>query len=218
MPKTWLWQKTGDKRAGIVLLALVWHLSLVSAFAVQAQLPPWQHELTVDVEGNLEYPTCTPNLQRKLVPVSGVVTSNSVKLPDIYTNDLMSTGTKTGVTVTFQASGCTGNQNHMWVHFTSASVDAGRIVPKIGNTSTGSSTLRFEIRDNNTSGALITVGGSASAQPNSNQGTATPFSGSYPADHNRTANKSYGISYYVKSSGTPANTYKAQVTANFKYY
>jgi len=175
-------------------------------------------QLNFEVNALVKQSVCTPNIQRQLVPVSGVVTSNSVKLPDVYTDDLITEGTKTGVNVTFRASGCTGNVNNMWVHFTSANVEAGRIVPKIGNTSNTSSTLRFEIRNNDINGTLITVGGSAGSSPNSNQGTATSFSGSHPVDHHRIANKSYGISYYVKSAGTTANTYKADVVANFKYY
>jgi len=186
-------------------------IGMVYPFAAWAQ--PWKAEVTVNVTGTLLQPACTPNIQRQLVPGANN-TSNTVTLPDVYTDNLNAAGKVYGnVTLQFRASGCTGNVNHMWVHFTtSKNVDsAGRIRPDNGKQ------LYFEIRNNNINGSLIKVGGSAGNSPNSSQGTATPFSGSHPENSNRIADKYYGIRYYA-GGVVVAGNYSAPVTANFKYY
>jgi len=167
-----------------------------------------QHEVFVNINGELKQPACTPNLQGQMV------SGNAVSLPDVYTDDLNAQNKVYGnVTLHFRASGCTGNVNNMWVHFTSANVDGnGRIIPN------NSSSLRFEILNDNVNGTLIRVGGSAANSPNSNQGTAVLFSGADPLTNpDRVADKYYGIRYYAQAA-VPARDYSASVTANFKYY
>jgi len=183
-----------------------------------------QHTLTLNVSGEVMSdppppppPACTPNIPsgshtRQLVP-GGSVIGNVVTLPKV-TLDKLNAALKTAgdITITFRATGCTGSSiNNMWVHFTSANVDSnGRIIPS------GNNQVRFEIRNNNTSGTLVRVGGSAGNQPNSNQGTAAPFSGSYT--NSRSADKSYGVRYYAHEAVTGPAVVSASVTANFKYY
>jgi len=171
----------------------------------------WAQSITVNVSGSVVQPACTPNIQQGLVP-GGAVSGNTVTLPPVFTTALSSPGQTAGHTqITFRAYGCTGNVNNMWVHFTSNSVVSGRIV-------SSNPQVHFLVRNNNSSGAQVWVGGYAGNAPNANQGTAVPFSGSYPTNSYREANKSYNISYYAQSQVTNAGTFSASVTATFKYY
>jgi len=167
--------------------------------------------ITFTVNAKVIQSACTPNIQRQMVG------GNNVTLPQPETDDLNAEGKVYGnVTLHFRASGCTGNVNNMWVYFTSANVDGnGRIIPN------NSSSLRFEIRNNNVNGNLVRVGSNGSStgsSPTSTQGTAVSFSGSGPLTNpNRVADKYYGIRYYAQAA-VPAGDYSATVTANFKYY
>jgi len=184
---------------------------LFSSALMSAQIFAQSLDFTVKV--GVSQSACTPNISGQLMPGSNN-TSNLVTLPNVNTMALDAAGKAAGaVTIQFRASGCTGNVNNMWVHFTSANADGnGRIAPS------GGGGLRFEIRDNTTSGSLIRVGGSAGSSPNANQGTAAPFSGSHPANASRVANKNYGVRYYAQAPVLNPGTYQASVTANFKYY
>jgi len=164
------------------------------------------------VEGKVKQSACTPNLQQQLVPGTDN-TANTVSLPKVSNHLLKTQGQRAGYTdITFRASGCSGNHNNMWVHFTSSnSVDGnGRIIPS------GTDKVRFEFRNNNASGSLVRVGGSAGNAPDSNQGTTVPFSGSQ-TDSNRVANKTYNIHYYAHEGVNYSGSVSASVTANFKY-
>jgi len=172
-----------------------------------------QQNFTVTFKGKLKQSTCTPNIQRELVP-SSYVSGNTVDFGWVSTDQLNAAGAiAASGRVTFRASGCTGNINNMWIYFSSANVDAGRIVPN------NSSQLRFEIRNGSSSGDLVWVNwGGSNTQPDAWQGTAEPFSGSHPTDSHRVATKRYQIRVYAKQAVTVAQTYSATVTANFKYY
>jgi len=167
--------------------------------------------------GKIEAAACTPNIAREMSHASGggSATANSVTLPDVVATSLDTAGKVFGNTrIEFKASGCTGNVNHMWVHFTSTNVDSnGRIIP-----TTGSTEVRFQIFDNSFGGTRIHVGGTGGTQPGANQGTASAFSGSHPANANRVATKYYGFNYYAEAPVTTIGNVSAQVTANFKYY
>jgi len=114
----------------------------------------------------------------------------------------------------FRATGCTGNVNYMWVHFTSPNVDAnGRMIP-----TSGSNKVRFEIRNNTASGSLVRAGGSAGNMPTSQQGTFAPFSGSHPTNASRVADKYYVIRYYAHQPVSDAGTVSTTATAHFKYF
>jgi len=182
--------------------------------------PVMAQNVTVNFSGYVDStppppPACTPNIQRQLVPGS-YNTANTVTLPEVYDNELSYSGATAGaVTVNFRASGCTGYVNNMWVYFSSSYVDDSTGMIKPGN----SSSMRFEILNNNTSGSRVWVNWAGSnTQPDSWQGTAATFSGSHPSSgSNRVANKYYVIRYYAQSAVSPG-TYSAQVTATFKYY
>jgi len=191
---------------------------LILCVPVAAQVT--QTTVDIQVSGKiLQYyppppPPCTPNLSGMDRQLIG---GNTVSLPKITTHDINSAGDNTvpGMNIQFRATGCTGTQaNHMWIHFT-ANVDSdGRIITNAGS----SSPVRFEIRDNNTNGQRIIVGGSAGSQPGSTpyQGTSAPFSGS--ANYSRSADKYYGVRWYAGTHVVNAGIYSASVTANFKYH
>jgi len=187
------------------LMTCVLMLSMLDSATVLAQ------SISFTVSGKVKQSACTPNIQRQMMG------GNNVSLPQVETDFLKAAGSVYGnVDLHFRASGCTGNVNNMWVYFTSANVDGnGRIIPN------NSSSLRFEIRNNNVSGNLVRVGSNGSStgsSPTSTQGTAVSFSGSNPLTNpNRVADKYYVIRYYAQAA-VPAGDYSATVTANFKYY
>jgi len=177
-----------------------------------------QHTLTLNVSGYVDDytppppPACTPNIPSGS-HTRQLVGGNTVNLQAVDITALNVAGKTAGdMTIQFRATGCTGSTiNNMWVHFTSANVDGnGRIIPS------GNNKVRFEIRNNNTSGTLIKVGGSAGSQPNSDQGTAAAFSGAYT--NSRSADKFYGLRYYAHEAVDTPGSVSASVTANFKYY
>jgi len=172
-----------------------------------------QQTITVNVTGKLKESACLPDIVPKLENQGGVTNHNLLELEKIKAHQLDGYGKTAGDTqILLRASGCTGDVNFMWVHFTSPNVDDdGRIIPS------GSNALRFEIRNNDTSGSFIRVGGSATDYPGAQQGSVTAFSGSHPTNSNRVANKHYGVRYYAIAP-VPAGTYVAAVTAHFKYY
>jgi len=191
-------------------------LSALSGGLLSASL--CAQSITVNITGQLNQPACTPSLSTQLLPGTGI-SGNTVSLPEVLNNVFTSSNRNAGYRqVVFRASGCTGSSvNNMWVHFTGSSVDSnGRIVPGGGS---NVDQMRFEIRNNSASGALVRVGGTAGSTPNANQGTAASFSGSHPANSNRIADKTYYIGYYAETLPvTYAGQLSATITANFKYY
>jgi len=188
-------------------------LLMICALVMSALVSPQAlAQLSFTVGGAVVQSACTPNIpsgshSRQLIG------GNTVTMPTVDLSDLNVAGkTAGGMTIQFRATGCTGSSiNNMWVHFTSANVDGnGRIIP------TGNSKVRFEIRNDNNSGTLVKVGGSAGDQPNSDQGTAASFSGSHTSS--RSANKYYGVRYFAHEAVETPGGVSASVTANFKYY
>jgi len=171
--------------------------------------PVLAQTVNVSVSGSLQQSACTPNL------VGSLVGGNTVTLAPVTTTDLAVQGTSAGeAQLHFRATGCSGNVNYLWVHFTSPNVDAnGRMIPV-----SGSNKVRFEIRDHTASGSLVRAGGSAGNAPTPQQGTVAPFSGSHPADSSREANKYYVVRYYAHEPVTDAGTVFTTATAHFKYF
>jgi len=177
-------------------------------------------DVTVQITGTLAQNACTPNLQRSMNHYSGGGSFNGstvVTLPTVNVSALNQAGKVYGNTILqFVATGCTGNVNSMWVHFTAPNVDSnGRIVP-----TNGTNRVRFEFFNNSFGGSRIAVGGVAGSQPGTHQGTAVLFSGSHPANSVRVATKNYGVRYYAQwalDNGVAGNV-STPVTANFKYY
>jgi len=190
-----------------------WLMGLLPVCALMGA-QAWAQTLNFSVTGTVNPSACTPNLsgmQRQLIG------GTTVSLPKITTHAINSAADNTvaGGNIQFRATGCTGTQaNYMWIHFTATVDSDGRIITNAGS----SSPVRFEIRDNNTNGQRIIVGGAAGSQPGSTpyQGTAAAFSGSNA--NPRSANKNYGIRWYAGTHVVNAGSYSASVTANFKYY
>jgi len=186
-------------------------VTVVCPFAAWAQ-----HEVFVNINGELKKPACTPSIQGQMM--SG--TNNQIILPDVYTADLPQGGRILGsaATLHFRAQGCTGNVNNMWVFFSSPTGGLWGIIKPVNEGSCPG--YIFKIHDNNAQGSEVWVLGSAESPPGPLHGTAVPFSGSHPTNSDRVANKYYVVMLH-KPSGTqfnvPANC-SATVTANFKYY
>jgi len=98
--------------------------------------------------------------------------------------------------------------NNMWVHFNSGNVVGGRMV-------TSNSQVHIEFRNDTASGALVQAGGSAGTQPTADQGSAAPFTGTFPS---RAASKTYVLRYYANQPVTQAGTVSTQATYTVKYY
>jgi len=183
--------------------------SLLALACALTSIPAPAQTINVSVSGSLQQSACTPNL------VGSLAGGNIITLGNVKTTDLDVAGKSAGeVELHFRAIGCTGNVNYLWVHFTSPNVDAnGRMIP-----TSGTSKVRFEIRDHTASGSLVRAGGSAGNAPTPNQGTVAPFSGSHPADSSREANKYYVVRYYAHEPVSDAGTVFTTATAHFKYY
>jgi len=159
------------------------------------------------IKGTIEPVVCTPTLSG-----SGY-SSNTLTLPNVQLPQLDTVGKTAGeATITFSIANCgiSTATNHMWVHFTpnGSSVQDGRLV-------SSNAQVHFEIRNDTATGTMVFFGGSAGTQPNANQGTASPFTGSYP---NRAASKSYVVRYYAKNVVTVAGAVQANATYTVKYY
>jgi len=168
-------------------------------------------QVNFTIEGEIKDVTCTPTL------TGSKYSGTTLKLDPVDLADLDTAGKTAGdTTINFAFNNCamSTNNSNMWVHFTSATVDgAGRIIP-----SSGTGWVRFEVRDvtsGGTMGNLVQVGGTAGTQPTSGQGTAAPFTGSYPS---RSVSKSYIVRYYAKAQVTQAGDLTAQMTYTVRYH
>jgi len=77
------------------------------------------------------------------------------------------------------------------------------------------SQVHFELRNDTASGTLVQAGGTAGNQPTANQGTAAPFTGTFPT---RGAIKTYVLRYYANQPVTQAGTVSTSATYTVKYY
>jgi len=165
-------------------------------------------QVTVNVTGMLTSVSCAHS-------ISGPgVSGNTVTMPTIPVDLLNAAGKTAGDRVlTVSVKNCTTQGiNNMWVYFTSPNtLEGGRIVPA----TRPSNQLLLELLNNNASGSLVHVGGTAGLQPNANQGTAAALSGNNPS---RSADKSYVLRYYAKGAITSGGNVSAQLTYNIRYY
>jgi len=169
----------------------------------------WAQSVSFTITGTIQAVVCTPVLSG-----SGY-SGTTLTLQEVQMTALDQPAKTAGDrTVTFTLTNCgfSTATNNMWVHFTSGAVEAGRIV-------TNNAQVQFEIMDVLNSGATgnqVHVGGSAAnTGPSSNQGTAAPFTGSYPS---RNAVKNYIVRYYAKQAVTQTGTVTATATYTVKYF
>jgi len=171
-------------------------------------------QVNITVTGTIEEVVCTPTL------TGTGVSGNTITLPKVNISDFPSNGSTAGATqITFTLTGCgmSTAKNNMWVHFDSPSTTSGGLMVP----TSGPNRVVFEILDVNSTGvvgARVRAGGTAGDQPNSNQGTAAAFTGTWPS---RDASKNYVIQYYRSSSNAfPAlpGTISTSATYTVKYY
>jgi len=180
-------------------------LSLLSLATVCASSPALAQTVNFTITGTIEDVACTPTLGG--TGVSG----NTVTLPTVNLTALDAAGKTAGdrpITFTLANCGMSTASNNMWVYFNSGNVAAGRMV-------SSNSQVHFEIRNDTAGGTLVQAGGTAGNQPTANQGTAAPFTGTFP---NRGASKTYVLRYYASQPVTQAGTVSAQATYTVKYY
>jgi len=179
--------------------------SLLSFAIVCAGSPALAQTVNFTITGTIDDVACTPNL------TGAAVSGSTVTLPNVKLTDLDTAGKTAGNTpITFTLANCgmSTATNNMWVHFNSGNVVGGRMV-------TSNSQVHVEIRNDSASGNLVQAGGTAANQPTANQGTAAPFTGTFP---NRGASKTYVLRYYASQPVTQAGTVSTQATYTVKYY
>jgi len=147
---------------------------------------------TVNFNGRILDVTCTPTL-------GGPSTvGDTVTLPPATIADLDTAGDVFGETeFTFEMTGCDVHPSttQVWFHFGGANVDAnGRLNP-----TSGTSKVRFELRDGLGSTTQIVAGGTApgpNTAPGAGQGSSVGFTGINP---NMDASKAYAVQYYAET-------------------
>jgi len=158
------------------------------------------------ITGTIEEAACTPTLSG-----DGLSGSTLTLQPALQTELDQAGKTTGGQTITFTLVNCSMAStaaNNMWVHFSSANVEAGRIV-------SSNPEVHFEILNDTVSGNQVHAGGTAADEPDANQGTAAPFTGTEP---DRGAVKHYVIRYYASQPVTQVGTVSADATYEVKYY
>jgi len=162
---------------------------------------------TIDIKGNIASSGCVPSL-------SGSVTGTTVKLNTVAIAALPGNVGVGEVPFTFDFTGCDviPSTTQVWVHFAGSNVDtasgsAGYIIP-----TTGSSNVRFRLKDG-MGGSVILAGGAAPSggAPGANQGTSVGFTGVNPSME---AHKTYAIEYWSAAALTAsdAGAVKSAVT------
>jgi len=198
-PLSHKWER--GSRVSRFLLAVICALVSLSASA----------QVTFTISGEIQETVCTPTL------TGSKYSGNILKLDPVQLDALdLANKTAGDTTVTFSVSNCgiSAANTHMWVYFTSPQMDGGRIKPTVGP-ATLLNQVRFEIRDNTSTGALVQVGGPNGTSPTSNQGTGQQLTGTYPL---RVASKNYVIRYYAKEKVTIAGEVSSPVTYTVKFY